>query len=352
MMDVQFRLFATLSVLLMLTASCHKNDDDLVDPVTTVEEGEMVVEGGGQFYSKKVFIDLSENIQTAVDRTSWDLGFYTGAEFRVVLNASNGMMAKQIAKNDLNEVNASDTAGFSEQMSFNAFSPDALPYIDYPDGDLNKTAIAEVSANAGDNKVYIINKGTGPGSPPVPLGWKKVRIVRNASGGYTLQHADIDAATFSEVDVPKTEEHYFNYISFDDGAVEPEPEKDKWDFAWTFFSNVTAFGAAEIPYTFQDFIVTNRNVQTAMVRDSVIAYDAFAEADLGGLSYSSAQNSIGADWRSGGGPNTSPAIREDRYYVVKDANGNYYKVKFTSLTRNGERGYPSFKFDLVKKAAQ
>ena len=35
---------------------------------------------------------------------------------------------------------------------------------------------------------------------------------------------------------------------------------------------------------------------------------------------------------------------------VGAANGNYYKIRFTSLTKNGERGYPSFEFDLVKKA--
>ncbi|HRG83684.1 MAG TPA: HmuY family protein, partial [Chitinophagaceae bacterium] len=63
----------------------------------------LTINGGGTLYPNKVFVDLSANRQTAVNRNSWDLGFYTAAgEYRVILNSSAAMMAKQISKNDLN----------------------------------------------------------------------------------------------------------------------------------------------------------------------------------------------------------------------------------------------------------
>ncbi|MBL7700066.1 MAG: HmuY family protein [Chitinophagaceae bacterium] len=339
-----------LLIFSLFLISCSKDEAGPPEPDPVSPEGEMVIEGGGQFYSKKVFVDLSENKQLSIDRTGWDLGFYTGTEFRVILNSSTGMMARKLDKSDITAVSAADTAGFIEEVSFNAFSTDALAYIDYPDGDLNKTAIAEISSNADDNKVYILNRGAGVGNPAPERGWKKIRVLRNSNGGYTLQHGDINATTFTEVQLEKSGDHYFRYVLFENGEVEVEPEKDKWDFAWTYFSNVTSFGGGEIPYPFQDFIITNRNVQTAMVKDSVLNFENFVESDLNGLTFVGTQNSIGADWRAGGGPSTAPAIRTDRYYIVKDANGNYYKIKFTSLTRDGERGYPSFEFKLVKKA--
>src|SRR5690606_12033003 len=50
---------------------------------------------GGQLQPNKVFIDLSANRQTAVNRGDWDLGFYTEADqFRVMLNSSSSMMAR------------------------------------------------------------------------------------------------------------------------------------------------------------------------------------------------------------------------------------------------------------------
>jgi len=223
-------------------------------------------DGGGATYGNKIFFDLSANKQTGVQRSKWDLGFYTGADdFRVILNSSTAMMAKQVDKNDLNAVTEADTVGFSTDVIFNQAAPttQSLAYIDYPDGDLTKTAIAAVSANADDNKVYIINRGKGIGSPAPDRGWKKIRILRNASGGYTLQHADIAATSFTSIDIAKDEAYFFKYISFESGAADVEPLKDKWDFAWTYFSNATDFGGGEVPYTFQDVVLQNRNVQVA-----------------------------------------------------------------------------------------
>lgn len=310
------------------------------------------INGGGIAFPNKVFIDLSANRQTAVLRTSWDLGFYTGTDdYRVILNSSSAMMAKQINKNDLAQVTAADTVGFSSEVAFSQFAPTtiSLPYIDYPNGDLAKTAIAAVSATASDNKVYIVNRGLGVGTPAPARGWKKIRIIRNASGGYTLQHADIAATSFTSVDISKDETSFFKYISFETGAVAVEPAKKKWDIAWSYFSNITNFGSGEVPYLFQDIILINRNVQIARVMTSAKAFTAFAEADLATQTFLSTQNAFAADWRSGGGPSSSPAIRADRYYIIKDGDNNIYKLRFTSLTQNGERGYPSYEVVLVKR---
>lgn len=318
-----------------------------------ISAGSAVVgDGGGATFGNKVFFDLSANSQTGVQRTKWDLGLYGGADdWRVILNSSCGMMAKQISKNDLNAVTAADTVGFGTDVIFNQTAPTttALPYIDYPDGDLSKTAVASVSATATDNKVYIINRGNGIGSPAPNRGWKKVRIIRNAAGGYTIQHADIAATTFTSVDIAKDDAYFFKYVSFDNGAVAVDPQKKKWDFAWTYFSNVTNFGGGEVPYLFQDIVIQNRNVGTAKVLTATKAYADFGEADLAGITFLTTQNAIGADWRSGGGPTSAPAVRTDRYYIIKDGDNNIYKLRFTAMTQNGERGYPAIEYALVKK---
>ncbi|MCG2614613.1 HmuY family protein [Terrimonas sp. NA20] len=309
--------------------------------------GNIVGEGGGATYGNKVFFDLSANSQTGVLRTKWDLGFYTGADdWRVILNSSSAMMAKQIAKNDLASVTAADTVGFGNTVLFTQIPvPSALPYIDYPDGDLTKTAIAAVSATAADNKVYIVNRGTGVGSPAPARGWKKVRIIRNANGGYTLQHADIAATTFTSIDIPKDATYFFKYVSFETGAVDVEPAAKKWDLAWTYFSFIT--GGA--PYLFQDVILQNRNVQVATVQVAATTYSNFGEANLAGLTWSSVQTTIGSTWRAGGGINTAPVISATQYYIVRDGDNNYYKVRFTALTKEAVRGFPTFEYSLVKK---
>ena len=311
----------------------------------------LVVNGGGSTYPNKVFVDLSANRQTPVLRTTWDLGFYTGADdFRVTLNSSTAMMAKQIAKNDLNAVTAADTIGFSNTVTFSSTAPTttSLPYIDYPSGDLAKTAIAAIAATATDNKVYIVNRGTGVGSPAPARGWKKIRIIRNATSGYTLQHADIAATTFSSIDIAKDAAYFFKYVSFETGALNIEPQKTKWDFAWTYFSNVFNFGG-EVPFLFQDAIIINRNVQIAKVTTATKAFADFNQADIAAQIFLTTQNAFVSDWRSGGGPGVSPFVRTDRYYIIKDGDNNYYKIRFTALTQNSERGYPAYESVLVRR---
>lgn len=315
------------------------------------------INGGGTTYGNKVFIDLSANRQTAVNRANWDLGFYTeagDANFRVILNSSVAMMAKQINKNDLNTVTAADTVGFSADVAYSPFAPvpAQMPYVDYPNGDLTKTAIALIPSTATDSKVYIINRGTGVGSPAPARGWKKIRILRNASGGYTLQHADIAATSFTSIDIPKDDAYFFKYVSFENGVLNIEPQKKKWDLAWTYFGYTTNFGGGEVPYMFQDFIIQNRNVQVAKILEATKAYNDFNASSLTDgtvtLTWNTSQTSIGSDWRR---TTPSPAqTYSDRYYIIKDGDGNYYKVKFTSLTDGGQRGFPVIAFALVKKA--
>ncbi|WP_255157753.1 HmuY family protein [Siphonobacter sp. BAB-5385] len=46
-------------------------------------------------------------------------------------------------------------------------------------------------------------------------------------------------------------------------------------------------------------------------------------------------------------------MKTDRFYVIKDAAGNVYKLKFINYTSTdgGERGYPNIEYKLVKKGS-
>lgn len=327
----------------------------------TVTSGTMNILGGGPTYPNRVFIDLSAKRQTAVNRAAWDLGFYSGSDFRVTLNSANGMMAYALDKTDLNTVTNADTAVLRNRLSLAAVfaaittspTPEwvsaAINWIDDPTGDLTKTAIANVSTTASENKVYIINRGSGPGNPETALGWKKIRIIRNGSG-YTLQHADINATTFSEIQITKNTDYEFQYISFANGSVTVEPMSTSWDIAWSGFVSSTNFGTGPVPYYYQDMILQNRkDVQTVQVLTSTKTYAAFGASDIAGLDFGTqSQIKIGSNWRAGGGPGGGPTLRTDRFYVIKDAEGNYYKLMFTALTTDGERGRPAIQYALLQ----
>ncbi|QHV98586.1 HmuY family protein [Spirosoma endbachense] len=303
---------------------------------------------GGSSALNAVFADLSNNAATSVKRASWDLGFYSGADFRVILNNLTGASAAVLAKNDLTQVTAADTVGLALTLGFD---PAGLKLIDDVSGDITKTVIPSISATDTDNKVYIINRGTGGAIPA--KGWVKIRVIRNGTTGYTLQYAGIKETTFKTVSIPKDNAYNFKYASFDTGAlVDVEPAKARWDIEWTGAIYKTSDGTNDIPYYFSDQVYINflGGVTAAEVLTSTVSYDAYGESNIATTAFKSDKHVIGANWRATTG---TIGVKTDRFYVIKDAAGNVYKLKFVSFTSQdgGERGKPKFEFKLVKQAS-
>jgi hypothetical protein len=303
---------------------------------------------GGSSAINAVFADLSNNTASSVKRTSWDLGFYSGADFRIILNNMTGASAAVLAKNDLTQVTAADTVGLALTLGFD---PAGLKLIDDVSGDMTKTVIPSISATDTDNKVYIINRGTGGATPA--KGWVKIRVVRNGTTGYTLQYAGIKETTFKTVSIPKDNAYNFKYASFDTGAlVDVEPAKARWDIVWTGGIYKTSDGTNDIPYYFSDQVYINflGGVTAAEVLTSTVSYDSYGESNIATTAFKSDKHVIGANWRATTG---TIGVKTDRFYIVKDAAGNVYKLKFVSFTSQdgGERGKPKFEFKLVKQAS-
>jgi hypothetical protein len=320
-------------------------------------------EVGGPGQPNQVYVDLSTGKLTSVVRTSWDLGFYSGNEFRLVLNGSLKMAAKQLATANIDEVQVADETMIIGQ------GQGISTQVDDASGNILVTAIAEVSATDANNKVYLINMGNNPaataelGSEGVGTGtfrgWKKIRVLKSGSD-YKIQYADIAATTHEEVIISKNSAYNFTFFSLlDKKAVSGEPQKNQWDLNFSAFVNVIPGGpgGALVPYHYADYVVTNTKggAQAYQVLTTAFEYDNFTLANVDTTKFNNDQRNIGSNWRgtSVPGPNGTPVsqfvLRTDRFYVVKDPGGNIYKLKFTGGTKeNGERGYPKFQYSILK----
>jgi HmuY protein len=227
-----------------------------------------------------------------------------------------------------------------------------LIWFDNVAGDLTKTVIPAVSATDADNKVVIVNRGTGGGI--AARAWVKIRVLRNASGGYTLQYAGIQETVFKTLQIAKDADYHFKSVSFENGIVNNQPEKTKWDLTWSYSVFETNFGAGQVPYNFSDLIAVNYlagvTVATKVYADAVTAaaaFNAFNKDSVANTTLVNNRWAIGSSWRS-----TQPATgaRLDRFYIIKDATGNYYKFKCLAMgigTDGGTRGKPEFKYTLI-----
>jgi hypothetical protein len=355
--------------LLAVTFTSCKKDDEPVVVIPPSDGSTLTLEGktAESNYANVAYADLSTDKATKVDRKSWALGFYAGADFKVVLNQSFQTVAAVVNKTDINAVTLDD----AKANFVYAFNPqtttltNAVNLVDSYDGSLNRTAITAVSATDTENKVHILGVNNLFTEPNL----YKVRILRNGTTGYTLQYAKVQETTFKTVNIPKNADYNFSFVSLgnnNDGAiVNAEPKKAEWDLNWSYSTyRSVATNPDSNPYFYQDFITTNNlgGVQSAEVLTADFTYADFTEANLTSskIVFSNARDAIGSRWRntlavpaSGTNPAEAAGARTNRFYLIKDGSGNVYKLKFVSMgsgSDGGERGKPVIEYKLIKKS--
>ncbi len=318
--------------------------------------GSIQPEVGGPNEQNQVYVDLSGKTFEKVQRDAWDLAFFSKDGFRVGINGSIYMAAAQLNETNIDNISEADVQDLMPQVAVGTFDPANEAYIDYPDGDINRTAISEISLEDADNKVYLVNLGFEVGTEtPVngsvglagdARGWKKIRVLRDGDN-YVLQYANLNDTSHQEVTITKSPAYNATFFSFNtNNVVSVEPEADKWDLNFTVFTNILD-GAGS--YGFSDGVLHNRKggVTVYSLTTDQYDYDAFNASNVIEGNLQEDQRTIGASWRDV--MNEEKVLVDSIFYIVKDNNGNLYKLKFTSLLNdNGERGFPEFKYELLQ----
>ncbi|MBZ4189619.1 HmuY family protein [Niabella beijingensis] len=347
-----------MAVAFIATAfvACKKDKDPLI--IIPPSSGSTLQLDGGTGEAaavNSVFVDFSTDKQKTAIRDSWDLGFYSGNEFKVILNNTNGVSAVAINKTDINAVTEADVDLDTLKLGQGNGS---FAVIDDPreSSILTKTVIAEVAATDDNNKVYVVNRKGGTNGSILPADQIfKIRVLRKGTG-YTLQYASLNATTFRTLEIAKNADFNFQFASLLSGAlVNVEPEKAGWDIVWGW--SVYQFGT--IPYSFSDLVfINNLAGVTAFERVyasadvAAAAYSQFNKDSVAKYSFQNRRDIIGSNWRvtsSLGGSSEPVGVRKNRFYIVKDGSGNTYKLKFLSFAPQdgGTRGKPQIEYALI-----
>ncbi|MGY8910003.1 MAG: HmuY family protein, partial [Flavobacteriales bacterium] len=172
--------------LAVFTFSNCDSDSTPTDPIVIIIDGASVSpEVGGSNEPNQVYVDLSTNTSTTVKRDSWDLGFYSGTNSRVVINGSIYMAVGKLEATDIDAVTSTSTEvqDLQPKVAVGTFDAANTAYVDVPFGTITETAIAEISDTDADNNVYLLNLGfeVGTNTPATgsvsisgeARGWKK-----------------------------------------------------------------------------------------------------------------------------------------------------------------------------------
>ncbi|MBV8325422.1 HmuY family protein [Chryseobacterium sp.] len=353
-------LFSLLIGVSFISQSCINDNEDAV--MVAPSDGAVVnPDVGGAAQPNQVWFDLGTNTEVLTKRTDWDFAFYSGNEFKVVINSSIMMAAGKIPNAaNIDLVTDASVSALKDKVQVASFDPANEAYIDDVKGNFPSgyTAIEEIKANDTENAVYLVNMGkkifTGTiatGSVATggdSRGWMKVQIVKSGAD-YKIKYAELNATTHKELIVTKNKAYNYSFVSLEKNSeVTIQPEKKKWDICFTVFTNIIQ-GAGS--YIYADFVTTN-NVAGAGAYEvkvnsgsGVEAYNNFKTSDIDPSKFVyNDQRIIGGNWRNPVGTN-GLEVYGDRFYIIKDAEGYYFKLRFTRLTNTaGERGRPQFEY--------
>jgi len=293
-------------------------------------------------YANSVYVDFSNNATIAVDRQSWNIGFTTGSDFQVVLNPYHVSKAWKLNKTDITTViSSADTTGSG--LNFGQYST-PFTAIDDISGDLAKTVFGDIAANEADAKVIIYAKEFDTD----PANWYRIKISRN-DNGYKLQYAKYNETTVKTVNIDKNSDYNLTFFSLEtNNVVNVEPKAKNWDIQWSY----SVYQTGTLAYAFQDLISLNYlgGAEAAEVISTTATWDAdfnaFAKSNVSSLTFLKTKDAIGDKWRV----TTGSGIKKDRFYVVKDPSGNYYKLRFKKMGVGdaGQRGRPEIDYVLLK----
>ncbi|HTG57202.1 MAG TPA: HmuY family protein [Niabella sp.] len=296
-------------------------------------------------YANDVYVDFSNNAAVTADRKSWNIAFTTDGSFKVVLNPGYQTTAVRLNKTDINAaITTADTAGI--ELNHDITNPATASLVDDWTGNLAKTVLGDIPANEAEAKVFVISFEGNKARDK----WLKVKVSRNGTTGYKVQYANIAESTIKTITVDKDPNYNLVFLSLETGkVVAAEPRAKNWDIQWGYSTYNSGLGS---PYWFQDFILLNyiggaEAAEIVTTTDKWEAdYTAFTKAGVAALTFLKTRDAIGSKWRT----TTGSGIKKDRFYVVKDPSGNYYKLRFKKMGvgDTGERGKPEIDFTLLK----
>lgn len=351
-------LYFSLALSLFLTA-CNKDDDDKYYKLPPNTGGTMELQGGegGVMAKNSVYVDFSTGKQISVERASWNLALHCGTPFGVKLNNTTGSRA-------IEALAGISTGSILTQQDHDDYLVTLAPAMgggDFTtaddinsDTDLSGTIIKK-------DKTYIYCSGEGGKEI------YKVKVTEKNSTTYTVAYSLWNSSEVKTLDVVKNGEYNFIGVSFTENKkVDIQPAKDEWDIVWsrnTYISGITGMSAAttttkaaSIPFVMADIVFLNTKAgvkaQEILVAEGG-TYNEYTAEKAATAQFSSGIGAIGSSWRNGGGPNAAPSVKTDRFYLIKDVQGNIYKLGFVSMNDGadgGKRGYPEIKYALLIEA--
>lgn len=323
---------AAIFVTLSLLTACFQEDEPMppyISPAGVVSNQIKL----GKYYTTYAYYNLKNNqFLTTGNYDAWDLGFSTEADrYEMIINTQKKMRIGHTTKPFEEVLSVQDVEHWSIDRSGDSFD--------------DSTAVGKWWNGNGISldSTYVIDLGedmvTGN-----PLGNRKMKIVNFINNEYHIIVSNLNGSQEQSFKIAKDNQYNHVYYSLKTNQqVYVEPLKTEWDLLFTQYMTVLFDGTTPMDYSVNGVLINAKNgVRAAVDRNK--PFTEIKVSDLSSYSLLSNKDIIGHTWKSVGGIDGPISYSVENWtFLIKNVEGEYYKLRFTSFTDElGEKGSPAF----------
>lgn len=316
-----------LIVIFASLYSCELEELPVNAPVKG-DENEVVIEMGAS-YEQQIWFDLGSNsIVYQNSKYDWDFAFACSDSFNhVYLNSALAMKAAVLPNTDLkDEIDPSEIRFYVDHSDHN---PDSLALINL----------------INTEKIAIVDLGLNRNSES--RGFVKLKLSMQNPNTYLLEYCfSGDDEIFSMI-IEKDPNKNNVFYSLDLGVLPNlEPEKHSFDVVFTQYTYQFQAPEPYLAYLVSGVLINSYNTSVAIIKDK--SFDEIHLEDALSVDYSNRNDVIGFEWKDYDLDKGVYRVFPNINYVLKDSEGYYYKIHFTSFYGpSGQTGFPTFGFQRL-----
>lgn len=286
----------------------------------------------GPEYEHMVYFKFSNGNTIKKEVRNWDLAFASGADERyITLNGGN-------------EVQAYLTHDTILGKSYSDPEPNDWQW-DNPNGDPDSTAIGcwyDPTTGKSKGEVYLLGIGQGGKGPVFQM------VVLSAdSEEYRVRIWSKTTGGGKDFVITKNKASNFTYFSLRDLAVtDIEPPSTEWDIVFTKYRYVYYDMVPITPYYVCGALLNRNKCKVVEVRNR--SFEAMDKTAASNLVFTRKVDEIGYDWKLFDLAALRYTVRPNQFFVVQDADGFLYKLKFVDFyDGGGQKGFPTFLYQRL-----
>jgi hypothetical protein len=295
----------------------------------------------GAGYANDVYYSFSNGTVHTVDRTNWDVAFYTLTwSAGVIINEGNGVELSVYANADTSGWNAIDTTGLSswpklynslDSWEEGAFNQPPTNHPDYGWGVYNT-----ITHDVVGDSIYILKLEDGS--------YKKFWIKRKISieNVYMFRFANLDGSEEVNVSLNCNDYNDKNFVYYsltNQEIVDRDPASDSWDILFTKYMALVQ----ETPYPVTG-VLNNINVPANRFEMVDLGFDDWTAAPM-----DSTKSPIGYDWKYFDMANFEYVVEDSMVFFVRNFDEDVYKLVFTAFDYT--QGKAVFEKEMISAAA-